>query len=288
MDNVPQYLISGVKPIVVGLFGRRDLAIFSRANAIAMSEHLLKELRETTGIRFETRPTIIPGWVDTTSVVQRETYLESGLLRLVALGALGAHKGTDVILDACERLVAGGHTAFRVDVYGFGEIAPWVGRAAQQGVSGYVRFLGPRSQPEVMALLPCYDAFLFPTWEREPFGFTPIEAAACGVVPIITRNAGVAERLVDKVHTVKIDRDAESLAAAILSLMTGEGDVEAIGRRAARMVRSDLSFARCLDSIERVLATADCRWDKSALDRSRLTALLYAKDALGQHLTAHT
>jgi glycosyltransferase involved in cell wall biosynthesis len=159
--------------------------------------------------------------------------------------------------------------------------------AAQIGASGHIRWRSGVTQAEFFALLPDYDVFLFPTQTREPFGFAPIEAAACGVVPIITRNAGVAERLVDGLHTLKIDRNSGSLAGAMQQLLTGEVDIATMGRRAARLVRGDLSFSRCLDEIERVLSSAARVWDQNHLDAPRLPSVLYAKHALGRHLTAY-
>jgi glycosyltransferase involved in cell wall biosynthesis len=200
---------------------------------------------------------------------------------------LGPHKGTDIIIDACSHLLADGYTSFHVDICGFGVAEPWVSRAAQRGVTAHVSFLGTRTQQEILALLPQYDAFLFPTEYREPFGFAPIEAAACGTVPIITATAGSAERLVDGVHALKIDRTPEALAAAVARILTGEVDVADLGRRAARLVRTDLSFSRCLDNIESVLCKAAHSWDHRRLDDQRLPALLFAKHKLGQYLTAH-
>jgi glycosyltransferase involved in cell wall biosynthesis len=139
----------------------------------------------------------------------------------------------------------------------------------------------------LLSLLPEYDAFLFPTQTREPFGFAPIEAAACGLVPIITRNAGVAERLIDGVHALKVDRTPISLAGAMRRLLTGEIDAAEMGRRAGRLVRNDLSLSRCLDQIERFLRGVATGWEQSNVDDPRLPAVLYAKHMLGLHLTAY-
>ncbi len=286
MDNVPGCLLHGVPPIVASLLCRRSLGLVSRGRTIAMSEHLLTEVAETTGVRHDPPADIVPGWVDTTGLGRRAHYLEGGKLRMVAAGALGAHKGTDIVIDACERLVALGHKDFMVDLYGFGNATPYVARAAERGVSKHVRFMGLRSQAEILALLPDYDAFVFPTWEREPFGLAPLEAAACGVVPILTRNAGVCERLVDEVHALKIERSAEALAAAAARLISGEADAAAIGRRAAALVRQDLTLAAWLPQIERILAEAAHPWDARRLDDPRVVTLVYAKHALGEHLLA--
>ena len=289
MDCVPAYLLVGVVPSVAALFARENGAIFKRARVIAMSQQIISEIAERSGIRFDIPPDIIPGWVDAGQLGQRAQYSEPEHLCFVAAGSLGPQKGTDLIIEACAELVAEGHTGFRIDIFclaGSGP-EPWVALAAQRGVAGHIRWRNSVAQRELFTLLPEYDAFLFPTQTREPFGFAPIEAAACGLVPIITRNAGVAERLVDGLHTLKIDRTSGSLAAAMRQLLTGERDVAAMGRSAARLVRGDLSFSRCLDGIEHVLRSAAIAWDQRRLDEPRLPAVLYAKHALGLHLTAY-
>jgi glycogen(starch) synthase len=289
MDCVPAHLLEGIVPSVATLFARENLALFTNARVIAMSQQLISEIAERTGIRFDTQPEIIPGWVDTGQLSQRGVYSEPGSLRFVAAGSLGPHKGTDLIIEASAELVAEGHTGFSVDVFcldGPGP-EPWIGLAAQRGVSDHIRWRNGVPQREFFALLPEYDAFLFPTQTREPFGFAPVEAAACGLAPIITRNAGVAERLVDGLHTLKIDRTSSSLAAAMRQLLAGEIDVATMGRRAARLVREDLSFVHCLDEIERVLRSIPGRLGQRRLDEPRLPTLLYAKHALGMQLTAY-
>lgn len=286
MDAVPTYLLSGAKPGAASLFSRHKVSLLENAAAITMSEHLLAEIDQTTGVRFKTPPVVIPGWVRVGDLRQKTEYCQSGQLRMVAAGSLGVHKGIGIIVIACAQLVAAGHTNFHVDIYGFGAAEPWILLAAQHGVSEYLSFRGARSQKEILDLLPEYDVFLFPTHNREPFGFAPIEAAACGVVPIVTRDAGCAERLVDGIHALKIDRTPASLAEAIIHLLVDPEDLALIGKRAARMARSDLSFERCLDEIENVLREVSHPWDASKLQDERLPALLFAKHMLGEYFTA--
>jgi len=287
MDTIPNYLVKNVAPLAASLFARDDLSLFTTGRFIAMSTQVVSEIEANDRVHFGTEPDIIPGWVDAAGLAQRSEYRRSGRLRLVAAGALGVHKGTDLILQAAALLRARGTGAFNVDIFGLGAAEPWVAEAARLGVQDHVSFHSARTQPELLALLHEYDAFLFPTQEREPFGFAPIEAAACGAVPIITRNAGVAERLVDRVHALKIDRTAESLAEALQLLLSGEVDVATMGRRAARLVRSDLSFTRCLDRIEAALRRVPPGACPALAADPRLSVTIYAKHALGQLLTAY-
>ena len=77
-----------------------------------------------------------------------------------------------------------------MDMFGDGELPYYTDMARTLQVQDRVRFLGPRSQAELVASYAAYDAFLCPTWERDPFPFAPLEAAGCKTPPIITRNCG--------------------------------------------------------------------------------------------------
>jgi glycosyltransferase involved in cell wall biosynthesis len=289
MDCVPEHLLAGVVPSAAALFTRENCAIFTRAHVIAMSRQIISEIADLTGIQFDISPEIIPGWVDADHLSQRTRYNEPARLRFAAAGRLGQDKGTHLIIEACAELVAKGHAGFSVDVFCLGGTSPdpWIAMATQRGVASCISWRSGVAHSKLLSLLPEYDAFLFPTQTREPFGFTPIEAAACGLVPIITRNAGVAERLVNGVHALKIDRTPSSLAAAMHQLLNNELDIAAMGRRASRLVREDLGFSRCLDEIERVLRGSAKAWDQRRIDEPRLPVILYAKHVLGMHLTAH-
>lgn len=287
MDCVPTYLLSAVAPLAASLFARDHASLLTRGRFISMSSQIVTEIKLTTGVSFDRPPDFIPGWVDATGLAQRTEYIQSGQLRLVTAGSLGTHKGTDIILKACALLLARAATSFHVDIFALNDTGPWVTEAARLGLQKHVSFHSSRTQADLLAVLHQYDAFLFPTQEREPFGFAAIEAAACGAIPIITRNAGVAERLVDGVHALKIDRTPDSLANAIQLLLDGEVDAATIGRRAARLVRRDFSFARCLDRIEATLEVVPRTSYLATLEEPRLRVAIFAKHALGQLLTAY-
>ena len=151
-----------------------------------------------------------------------------------------------------------------------------------------VQFRGGREQRELLQLYGHYDVLLFPTMEREPFGFVPIEAAAAGCVPVITRNCGAAERLVDNVHCIKIERRTEDLARVMSCAVRGEMDIARIGKASAALVRSDLSLTGCVNQIEAVLLGAIRAWDTGMLSDPKLVLLTYAKHHLARSLVLGT
>jgi len=177
-----------------------------------------------------------------------------------------------------------GFAGFDIDFYGTGNIDYYLALATSLGLRSRVRFLGPRNKMELLRQYHNYDALLFPTWQRESFGFAPIEAAACGCVPIITDVCGVVERLVAYVHCLKIERTVEALSEVMRAILCKEIDLPRIGQLGAALVRSDLAFDGCLDRIERVLQTESRAWDRNVLNDVKLPLLIHTKHHLARYL----
>jgi len=284
MDRGPLDIATNVPPAVLGLFNAQGSALYAGAGIISMSQHLLDEIESLSGINFPQGVAIVPGAADVSGALPHQPYLRDGLARFVTAGAVLPHKGIDLILQASVRLKAQARR-FSVDIFGDGDLPRYIDMARTLQVSDHVRFLGPRPQAELIRLYAGYDSFLFPTWEREPFGFAPIEAAGCGTPPILTRNCGASERLVDAVHSLKIERSTEALAEAMNRVISGQVDLARIGRAGQRLVGSDLSFSRCLDRIERVLQPrATGGWRHEAADDPALPLLAFLKHNLSVSL----
>jgi glycogen(starch) synthase len=265
MDRVPVEIAHNTPAFILGLFGAQGSALYARARIISMSQHLLDEIETMSGITFPQGADLVPGWADLSAALPHEAYLRNGIARFVTAGAVVEHKGIELVLHASARLKAEGLT-FTVDVFGDGELLQYMATARAMQVDDRVRFLGPKTQSELVRLHAAYDAFLFPSWEREPFGFAPIEAAGCGTPPIMTRNCGASERLVDGVHCLKIERTAEDLTEAMRCIAANRIDLARIGRAGQRLVTSDLSFARCLDRIEAILRAHAHSWSRATED----------------------
>jgi glycosyltransferase involved in cell wall biosynthesis len=283
MDRGPAEIITNVPASVLGLFGAQGSALYTRARVISMSQHLLDEIERIAGISFPQTTHLVPGWADISAVSPHEPYLHGGVTRFVTAGRVAAHKGADLILEACARLQAEGES-FIVDWFGDGELARYADKARAMHLSDCFRLQGLRSQAELLRLYAGYDAFLFPTWEREPFGFAPVEAAGCGTPPIITRNCGASERFVDGVHCIKIERTAHELTDAMGRIASGAVDLARMGKASQRLVTTDLSFARCLDQIEAALQAHAKPWRHEAADDLALPLLAFLKHNLSVSL----
>ena len=254
-DWVPNELVARVPEAVREIFGVGSGAVdglFSRGRVAAVSKRLVDEIARG-GVSLGENVTVIPRGVAISDVKRSREYLEGGVARFVSAGAVAPQKGIDLILDATRRLQDENEFDFTVDIYGGGAIEHYAARAVQLGIASRVTFHGPVSQREVVIANAASDAFLFPTWAREPGASVPIEAAVVGSVPILTGTCGPAERFVDGVTALKIRRTVDALADAMRRVGRGEVDLAALGAAGARLAAGDLSFRVSVDRLERVL-----------------------------------
>jgi glycosyltransferase involved in cell wall biosynthesis len=282
MDRVPVDMVAGVPQSVLEIMGADGGRLWRDGTVISMSENLVDEVEVRTGWSFGTRPSLVPGWAAPVAGGRR-AYRDGGVTRFISAGTLSTVKGVDLILEAAAELrsTEPAH-AFTVDIFGTGDSLRYAHLIHADGLDDIVRLRGPRSRTELIEEYRQADAFLFPTWSREPFGFAPIEAASVGCVPVITADCGAAERLVDGVHAVKIARSAHALTSAMRDIVHGSTDLERIGARARRICREELSLEAAVTGVERVLeAGGPWRPDVRAIERAEALASFTEAVAVG-------
>jgi glycosyltransferase involved in cell wall biosynthesis len=70
--------------------------------------------------------------------------------------------------------------------------------------------------------------------ELEPFGFTPLEAMACGTPVVAVREGGYRETVVDGHNGRLVERDAHRLGEVVAALLDDDGEWERLRRGALR------------------------------------------------------
>ncbi len=111
------------------------------------------------------------------------------------------------------------------------------------GLQGQVHFLG--KQDEVHRLLPLADLMLMPSL-LEAFGLAALEAAACRVPTVATRQGGVPELIADGVNGRLLPvGDVDGMARAALDLLRDEGALD----RMAAAARKDAQERFCTTRI---------------------------------------
>ncbi|MBN1336620.1 MAG: glycosyltransferase [Deltaproteobacteria bacterium] len=159
-----------------------------------------------------------------------------------AAGALVAHKGHRVLVEAMARL-----PGVRCVLLGSGPQRPDLeARIRTLGLTGRVRLLGHRT--DVVPVMAALDLLVHPSLE-EGMGQVVGEAMSLGVPVLVTSAGGLPEVVGPTAHTVP-PGDPEALAAAIRARLADPGDTRAARRRALevfsvnRMVQQTLAVYR--------------------------------------------
>ena len=248
-DRVPGVLLEDVDPAITGLLEPSE-AIRSGAASV-VSRTLAGEIA-AEGIELG-RVEVIPRGIPARDVGRSRGYREGGVTRFTAAGVLSEFKGTGLILEAAARLAREGVGPFEVTVYGQGDVEEWRTRADALGVADRVRFGGFVDQLTLIRAHAAADAFLFPTWGREPGASAPFEAASVGAVPIVTEDCGPAESLHDGVDALLIPRPSEAHAHAMASLIRGDVDLAALGAAGVALTSGPMSADAVLARLEAML-----------------------------------
>lgn len=255
-DCVPLMLCrrgAEVLPVLAEQFGRRV-----RGAYMPVSQRVVDEI-EATGVRLSGRVETLPNWVLGDMPPSRDRYYRTGeKLRIVSAGQMGRHKGIHLLIEAAALLRERGHENFSIDLYGKVNDTSISELPRALDVERQVAFHGLCSQEELVAHYARheYDVFAFPTWEREPFGCAPLEAAAYGCVIVMTQSCGIGEWLVHDVHCLKAPRTAAALADVFAGILRGDIDLGPIGRRASAVIWRDFHLDALMPRIEAALARA--------------------------------
>ena len=253
MDRYPVTLTENVGKSVLEVYHANGGGLYGNGSIISMSQLLVDEIQILGNFKFDSQVKIVPGWVDIGGPILNRSYCKNGQVNFVTAGAIYPHKGIDIIVNAIKNMVLKGVRNFHMDIFGSGDIDRYVKWVKSECLDEFISFKGPRSQEQLINIYTDSDVFLFPTWEREPFGFAPVEASAVGTVPVMTKVCGVAERFIDQVNCVKIDRNADALANVMINFCKNQYDFVRLGMNAQLLTRQDLNFATCLREIENIL-----------------------------------
>ncbi len=212
---------------------------------------------------------IIPCGFDPAEVWPMEKSLARRILGLrqderiiLQLGRLVPQKGVDNVIRGFARLVRDyGIKARLLIVGGSSEkpdprITPEIGRlqevAREEGVEGYVTFVGRRGRKAIKYLYSAADVFVSTPW-YEPFGITPVEAMACGT-PVIGSNVGGIRSTVQDGKTGYLipPDDPDLLAERLADLYGNPVRLRHFGQQSIRRVNELFTWQKVAHSIDRL------------------------------------
>ena len=281
MDSIPRQIsdfLTGGRA-VGGEFG----GVFP-GRYVTCSRHVVGEIR-VGGVEIGPDIRIVPNWIVGEKPPARTNFYSGGHLRIMsAAGTLCEPKGTYILIEAGAILRESGYRDFVIDLYGSEDDPRFRALVYERGLSDVVRIAGSRRHPEILDLLGGYDVFAFPTWSREPFAFAPLEAAAAGCVPLMSRDCGNAEWMIEGVDCLKADRSPAAFAERIGQIIRGEIDLSSLGRRAQEIAWRDFHISAALASVRDVLAQAVAERSRSPAHRWDFLSLARFAEGLVQVL----
>jgi UDP-glucose:(heptosyl)LPS alpha-1,3-glucosyltransferase len=239
-------------------FGCRSLTHVIAVSEQARSEILARYELEASRVRV-----IYPG-VDVDRMSEREARgrrreiraqlgIDDEALAMILVGSEFKRKGLRYVIEALGRLQQAGPLKDRLHLIvigsggGSGGLGEFQRLAVDCGVGRWVHFIGLCRQVE--HYYGAADLFVLPTL-NEPFGMAVLEAMACGLPVIVSREAGVAESLEHGKTALLLDnpRNPEEIAAAVIRL-SDAGERTSLGQRAAAAVRA-LTWDRMTGEVE--------------------------------------
>ncbi|MDR2577688.1 MAG: glycosyltransferase family 4 protein [Chitinispirillales bacterium] len=203
----------------------------------------------------ESKLTVIENGIDTgryciDKTVKREDDL------LIYVGRLKKYKRVDNIFEAMSILEKKGRK-LRLAVVGTGDDLPRLKKRARElGVDGRVDFAGFVNEDEKIKLLRKAAIFVNPS-EKEGWGITNIEAAACGT-PVVANNApGLRDSVVNnETGLLYNENDVQSLVYSLQKLLDDGGlrkNFAACGRRWAEKFSWDASAQKVEQWLQKIV-----------------------------------
>jgi colanic acid/amylovoran biosynthesis glycosyltransferase len=145
----------------------------------------------------------------------------TGPLKIISIGRLIPKKGFEVLVNACNILIASG-LQLHCRIVGSGpEHVPLRQLIDRLGLGKFIELTGPKAQPEIVELLAQSNLFVFPAVEdgsgdRDNLPTVIIEAMASGLPVVATGLGGIGEIVTHQANGLIVpEGDASALAKAI-------------------------------------------------------------------------
>lgn len=191
--------------------------------------------------------------------IRREWRLAPETRLIGSVGIIHPSKGQDILIRAAARLKPKIPT---IKLLLIGEVFHSDAQAYRDGLESLVKELGMGEdviftgfRHDVLSLIQGLDVFVHSAIIPDSLPGALIEAAALGKAIVAARVGGVGEIVEDEESALLVEPgDADSLAAAILSLLTDTKKADRLSRQARRRATSIFAIQSHLESVDRMYA----------------------------------
>ena len=235
---------------------RRDYPPLAAAHArradhiVVISRHTGEEVTRRFGVPESKISICFPGAPSWTARTQEP---DDGTV--LFLGTLEPRKNLTVLLDAYERLLAGGGAIPPLVLAGrpTAESAEWEARARRPPLAGHVELPGYVDPADRAALFARAAVFVLPS-HTEGFGMPAVEAMVMGV-PVIAANRGAIPEAVGSAGRLFDPDDPNALAAALAEVLSSP-DTRARMRAAGLAQARQFQWAEAARGVQRAWTLA--------------------------------
>ena len=199
-----------------------------------------------------------PPTLDGRAEVRQQYGIPEDSIVLSSIGRVGLRKGSDVLLDAFERLLAAGRDVYLLLAGPLEETGADCPRSLVERVetlsvnSGRIRLLG--TVRDAVPVFQASDFFVLPS-RAEGFGIVVIEAMASGAVVVLSQLEGIFDSIVTSGkdgHIVET-LEGEVFAERLLRLFDAPQELERLRAAALQTARQSYSPQRVFDSLVQLL-----------------------------------
>jgi glycosyltransferase involved in cell wall biosynthesis len=180
--------------------------------------------------------------------------------RITFVGYIAQNKGADLLLPIMKRVVLK-HPDCHITVVGYGPLQDTLAQQFREsGLEKNLTITGKVFPEKVADILKCSDVFLLPT-RIEGFGLVIAEAMMSGVVPVVSRLAGITDTIATNNETgmlVEVD-DVEGFSFAIIELLSNPDRLSSMMHAAQKVAQEKFTIQRMINDYERLFAEEDNR-----------------------------
>ncbi len=194
-----------------------------------------------------------------TAAQRRESRPEGGLLRVVFVGTLAAHKGAHTAVEAFGRLKeSGASSPMHLTILGAGHPdyeAHLHQLVNQWHLEDHVSFHRPIPRSELPDFLSRFDALVMPSVYKEPLARISQEAMAAGLVLVATPTGGTKEILVHGQNGLAFEPGNAHELAARLRALAGDAPLrQRLAQKGWETVSERFTISRMVGNLETYLS----------------------------------